>query len=149
MGFSRNFCSNYLGVSLDGHDLFGMKKTLSNPVFLICLFLAIVNQILEKGFGIFIPVVHSYLDDVLCFPIVLTLGLAVYRLGDLDYRLTIWHMIPVFLVYAVYFEFYLPSISPNSTSDPLDLFAYLLGLIVFGYFINRSDAVGLSQPKTI
>ena len=120
-----------------------MKRTLLNPVFLSCLFLATTNQILEKGFGIYIPIVHSYLDDLLCFPIVLTLGLAMYRLFKPDYRLSLMHMLPVLLTYSIYFEWYLPSVSTNATSDPLDVVMYIIGLMVFGYFINRNDNLGL------
>lgn len=121
-----------------------MIRTLSNPVFLTCVCLAIVNQTLEKGFGVFVPIVHSYLDDLLCFPIVLTLGLAMYRLFEPRYKLGLNHIVPVFLVYAVYFEWYLPGVSSSATSDPIDIVMYLIGLAVFGYFINRSDAVGLT-----
>jgi len=125
-----------------------MKRTLFHPVFLICLILAAINQLLEKGFGVFIPVVHSYLDDLLCFPIVLTLGLAMYRYFRPYYRLGFWHIAPVFLVYSIYFEWYLPRVAPSSISDPIDILMYLGGMTIFSYFINRSDAVGLGKPKT-
>ena len=124
-----------------------MKRTLLNPVFLTCLLLAIANQILEKGFGIFIPLVHSYLDDLLCFPIVLTVGLASYRLFNPAYRLTIWHVLPVFLVYSVYFELYLPTVSTRATADVLDVVMYLFGLTIFGYFINGKDVLGLESNQ--
>lgn len=116
-----------------------MKKTLLNPVFLSCVFLAIGNQVLEKGFGIFIPLVHSYLDDLLCFPIVLTLGLAVYRLFKPDYRLSLMHMLPVLAVYSIYFEWYLPQTSTVYTADVLDIAVYCLGVWIFHRFINRSS----------
>lgn len=120
-----------------------MKRTLSNSIFLLAVLLATINQTLEKGFGIFLPVIHSYLDDLLCLPIVLTLGLAAYRFFWPNYRLTPWHMLPVLLVYSVYFEVYLPSVSANATADIVDVVMYTIGLTVFGYFINDSDTVGL------
>lgn len=120
-----------------------MRRTLSNPVFLTSLFLAVGNQMLEKGFGLFLPIVHSYLDDLLCFPIVLTLGLAMYRALIPNYKLGLLHMIPVFIAYSIYFELYLPSVSTSATSDPVDVLMYAIGMAVFGYFINRDDAVGL------
>ena len=120
-----------------------MKRTLTNPVFLTGLLLASINQTLEKGLGVSIPVVHSYLDDLLCFPIVLTLGLAAYRWQWPNYRLTLRHMLPVFLVYSFYFEVYLPKTSSNYTSDLVDVLMYLCGLAIFGYFINKKDTVGL------
>lgn len=116
-----------------------MKNTLLNPVFLSCLFLAFLNQLIEKGFGVFIPLVHSYLDDLLCFPIVLTLGLAAYRTAYPTYRLTGWHIWPMVLIYAVYFEGYLPQTSALYTSDPLDILMYVLGALIFQRFINRSS----------
>lgn len=115
-----------------------MKRTLLHPVFLMCLFLATTNQVLEKGFGIFIPIVHSYLDDLLCFPLVLTLGLAAYRFQWPNYRLTPWHVWPLVLIYSVYFEWYLPQRSALYTADLLDVVMYGLGALLFQLFINRS-----------
>jgi hypothetical protein len=116
-----------------------MRRTLLNPVFLACALLATVNQIFEKGFGIFVPIVHSYLDDLLCFPIVLTMGLAMYRYFKPDYRLSAWHIWPTVIVYSVYFECYLPQTSAAYTADVMDLLMYVLGALVFQRFINRSS----------
>lgn len=124
-----------------------MRQTLSNPIFLLCVALAATNQILEKALGIFIPVVHSYLDDLLCFPIVLTLGLATYRYFKPNYKLTAWHIWPTVITYSVYFEWYLPQTSAAYTADGLDVMMYLIGLTVFSYFINREDTLGLIRTK--
>lgn len=145
MGTTRHFCSNHVVLFVDGYYIFWMRKTITNRVFIICLLLAILNQVVEKGFGIFIPIVHSYLDDFLCFPIVLTLGLAVYRTVYPEYRLKALHFISVFAVYAIYFEWYLPSVSASATSDWFDLLAYAAGMTLFGHFINRKDSVGLES----
>ena len=96
------------------------------------------NQLLEKVFGISIPLVHRYLDDLLCFPVVLTFGLAMYRFFKPDYRLTPWHIWPVVIVYSVYFEWYLPQTSTVYTADPVDVLMYLFGALIFQQFINRS-----------
>jgi hypothetical protein len=138
--FSRDFHGYNLGFPVDGYYVFGMIKTLSNPVFLVCLLLAIVNQILEKIFAVFIPIVHSYLDDFLCFPIVLTLGLAAYRWYNPQYKLTAWHIRPVVLFYALYFEWYLPQISTAYTSDIVDVLMYVLGALIFQRYVNRSSS---------
>ncbi len=118
-----------------------MKRTLSNPIFLLCVTLAATNQVLEKVFGVFIPVIHSYLDDLLCFPIVLTLGLAMYRYFSPNYRLTPWHIWPTVIIYSVYFEWYLPQTSIAYTTDILDVLMYVLGSILFDLSINRKVAV--------
>lgn len=122
-----------------------MRKTLLNPVFLVCILMAAINQIVEKGFGVYIPVIHSYLDDVLCFPIVLTLGLAMYRFFKPNYRLGFWHMCPVLVIYSVYFEWFLPQTSHSYIGDYMDLIAYLCGLAIFGYFINNENSLDLKQ----
>lgn len=114
-----------------------MKRTLSNPTFLLCVALAATNQVLEKALGILIPVVHSYLDDLLCFPIVLTLGLAMYRYFKPNYELTAWHIWPIVTIYSVYFEWYLPQTSTVYTADILDVLMYVLGALIFQRFINR------------
>ena len=62
-------------------------RTLLHPVFFTSVILAVLNQLIERQ-GVFIPLVHSYLDDLLCFPIVLTVGLSAYRTIIPDYRLT-------------------------------------------------------------
>ena len=127
-----------------------MRKTLSNPVFLSAVALATINQILEKGFGIFIPVIHSYLDDLLCFPIVLTLGLSVYRSVYPNYCLNWFHMLSVLIIYSVYFEWILPKQSSNFTADPFDVIMYLIGLAIFSYFINQNNDLGsISRTKHI
>ena len=115
-----------------------MRKTLSNHVFLTCVLLATVNQIIEKGFGIFVPIVRSYLDDLLCLPIVLTLGLAMYRHFKPSYELSAWHIWPTVIIYSIYFEWYLPQTSVAYTADVLDVLMYVLGALIFQRFINRS-----------
>jgi hypothetical protein len=125
-----------------------MMSTLTNPIFLLAVVVAAINQLLEKAFGIFIPIVHSYLDDLLCFPIVLTLGLAMYRCFRPNYQLTGWHIWPTIIIYTVYFEWYLPQTSALYTADILDVVMYLVGMTIFDYFINQNDGVGLEQTKS-
>lgn len=120
-----------------------MRRTLTDPVFLTVILLAVANQIVEKGFGIFIPLVHSYLDDLLCFPIVMTLGLAMYRYFKPFYKLSVWHIWPVVLIYSVYFEWYLPQTSNAYTADVFDVLMYILGASLFQLTINKNKAVSV------
>lgn len=113
-----------------------MIKTITHPIYLMASMLAAANQILERK-GIFIPFIHAYLDDFLCFPIVLTSGLAVYRWLWPEYQLTRWHIWPLYIFFVFYFEVYLPSISPLYTADAWDAVAYLAGIWVFQKYINR------------
>lgn len=113
-------------------------RTLIHPVFITAVLLSAVNQLLERN-GIFLPVIHSYLDDLLCFPIVLTVGLTGYRIlhQDGSYTLGPWQVWPAVVLYAVVFEWVLPSTSPVYTSDVLDVAAYVVGTMVFLRWVNR------------
>jgi len=115
-----------------------MKKTLLHPVFIIAVVTAALNQIIEHH-GVYIPVVHSYLDDLLCFPIVLTTGLVSYRTVYPWYRLGPWHIWPLFLFITIYFEVYLPKISMLYTADPADVLFYLAGIFIFQKTINAPN----------
>jgi len=106
-------------------------------LFLASVVLAAINQLLERS-GIFIPIVHSYLDDLLCFPIVLTTGLAAYRMlhQQPNYVLSHWQVWPAVGIYAVVFEVVLPSYSQVYTADVVDVIAYVIGALVFMKWIN-------------
>lgn len=52
-------------------------------------------------------------------------------------------MLPVLLVYSVYFEVYLPSVSASATADDFDVMMYICGMTIFSYFINNKDVLGL------
>lgn len=112
-----------------------MKKILLHPIYVLAIGLAALNQLLEHN-GIFTPFIHCYLDDFLCFPIVLSTGLASYRVAYPWYRLGPWHIWPLFCFIVVFFEMYLPQTSIRYTSDPLDVIFYLLGILVFQKVIN-------------
>ena len=112
-----------------------MKSVLFHPVFVAAVALAIINQSLEH-FGVYLPFIHSYLDDFLCFPIVLGTGLASYRLAFPNYRLTKWHIWPLFAVFVFVFEVYLPQTSSLYTADVLDVLFYVLGIFLFLKTIN-------------
>jgi len=113
-------------------------KVLLHPVFIASVLLAATNQLLERN-GIFLPFIHSYLDDLLCFPIVLTVGLAGYRLlyRDDAYTLGPWQAWTAVVLYAVMFEWVLPSYSPVYTADVFDGVAYVVGTGVFLRWMNR------------
>jgi hypothetical protein len=112
-------------------------RVLRHPLFVGAVVLAAANQWLERQ-GVHLPVVHAYLDDLLCFPIVLTVGLAGYRLlySDHSYTLGPWQVWPAVVLYAVLFEWVLPSTSPVYTQDALDVVAYVLGTMVFMRWVN-------------
>ena len=118
-----------------------MKQVLMNPVFYGSVVLAVINRTFEE-LGVIIPFVRSYLDDLLCFPIVLSLGLIGYRLIDSNYQLTKWHIWPIVALYAIYFEAYLPSTSALYTADIVDVLMYSVGAVIFDRTSNQSEGKG-------
>lgn len=114
-------------------------KVLRHPVFLASVFLTAANAALERT-GHPLPFLHAYLDDLVCFPVVLSLALAFLRsfVTAADYRLSKAHIVLAVVYFSFLFEWLLPRISGNYTSDPLDVLAYAAGAFVFARFINTS-----------
>ena len=112
---------------------------LKNKIFLIFIFLFIVNYLLEKCFGVFIPFIHAYLDDLLCMPIVLTITLALLHrmINTKPYRLSGKQIIFAVAYFSIVFEVILPKLNKKHTADVLDVFAYALGAILFYLYINN------------
>ena len=101
-------------------------------LLLACL--AIGHQILQKGFDIFLPLAHCYLDDVLAMPLLL----AVWR-----WERRWWWQIPILrkrdiLLFTLFlfflFEIVLPQYSTAYTADWWDGLAYLVGAILFWWW---------------
>ncbi|WP_417588351.1 hypothetical protein [Owenweeksia hongkongensis] len=113
--------------------------TYFSKIFWVSLFTFVLNQIIEVS-GIFIPYVHSYLDDVLCSPIVLGFGLFVqqqFTYRNLQYTLTIPMIILFVAWYALIFEVFLPYSSSSFHADWLDVLAYAFGALLFWRFGNN------------
>ncbi len=115
-------------------------SVLKNPYFFIPVLLFGLNQILEKSFGIFIPWVHEYLDDLLAIPVILGITLQVYRwihpLKE-NFRFKKEHIFVAFLYVSVVFEGFLPWYSDQYVRDYWDILCYGLGAIFFYFKINR------------
>jgi hypothetical protein len=119
-------------------------QTLRHPLFIISVLLFSINQLLEQA-HVFIPLLFSYLDDLLAMPIVLTLILAAERayFGDNSFVLPwAWVVIAV-LAFSVFFELVLPPFFPKHTADWLDVVAYTFGALLFHVTINKP----LTAPK--
>lgn len=99
-----------------------------------------VNQYLEKVVGIFLPVYHSYGDDLLAMPVVFAICLQVMRWihpSGSQLVFTGRQLLVGLLYFSLVFELALPKLSPVYVSDPLDVLCYALGTWIFWRFINR------------
>ncbi len=114
-------------------------KLLLHPLFVIAVLLFLLNQWLEHQ-GIYVPLLFSYLDDLLVMPIVLTLTLLFQRyvtFKDPGYTFSTWHVLVAIVYFSLIFEVVLPRYSSRYTADPLDVLAYAAGGALFYYFINQ------------
>ncbi len=111
---------------------------LKNTIFVFSTLLFVVNQLMEKQFGIFIPFIHAYLDDLLCMPVVLTMTLYILQmlLKEERYRFSKSQVIIAIIYFSVMFELVLPAFSNKYTSDVMDIAAYSIGALVFYKYIN-------------
>lgn len=110
----------------------------SLKIFIILVITFILNQLIEF-LGIKLLFFHSYLDDLLCFPIILSVILFIHRqwrLKNKYFILPISHIIVSVFVFVIIFELLLPCISLKFTADIFDIVAYVVGSIFFFKFIN-------------
>lgn len=115
-------------------------SVIKNPFFFLPCILFWVNQYLEKAQGIFIPLVHGYLDDLLAIPVILGITLQVYRwIHPLKHAFSFTkNQILVAVAYiSLIFEGLLPLWSDVYVRDPWDIFCYGLGSVYFYYLINK------------
>jgi len=91
-----------------------------------------------KYFSIHAPDwVFFYLNDFLTIPIVATFCLhAVWFIKrDRSLRLSFSTIFSLVVMYSVYFEIYLPTVSERYTGDILDIICYFAGGLIF-YFLQ-------------
>jgi hypothetical protein len=111
-----------------------------NPHFLLPALLFWINQYLEKIQNIFLPYIHSYLDDLLAMPVILGITLQAFRLIYRNKKHFIFTKLQIFIGTAYIsflFEVLLPRWSGRYTADPWDVLCYALGATYFYFFINR------------
>ncbi|MFC4870360.1 magnesium citrate secondary transporter [Negadavirga shengliensis] len=117
-------------------------SVIKNPFFLLPCLLFWINQYFEKTQGTFIPIVHSYLDDLLAMPVILGITLQIYRwLHPLKQTLVFTKLqIAVAVAYiSLIFEILLPIWSDVYVRDIWDVFCYVLGAIYFYHLINKKN----------
>ncbi|MFL5729784.1 MAG: magnesium citrate secondary transporter [Cytophagaceae bacterium] len=120
-------------------------RNLKDPYFLFFCFLFAANKVVELN-GIFIPFIHSYMDDLICLPVLSTITLFVFRefiYGTDDYFFPLFYLITAVVMLTVVFEIILPASTKGHTADLWDILAYSLGAVFF-YFRHRLKINGKS-----
>lgn len=130
--------------SLSRPILTGLRYTsyLYAPVF--CLLAGLIHVAQQVSF-VLPSWINNYMNDFFCMPLVLFVcQYAVRKIkSNRGLRLPLSLIFSVTLYYAIYFEYYLPKVSPRYTGDPVDVILYFSGSLFFYFMENRAPkAVG-------
>ncbi len=109
------------------------RKTVKKYYFPVFLILGAFVYFLQRLTTALPELVNNHLNDFLCMPIVLKIGLYSVRYVKSDRRLKLPLLLQVLvtLVFIIYFEGVLPNATERYTADVLDILAYTLGLLFF------------------
>jgi hypothetical protein len=115
-----------------------------SPVFLICLVIFLVHQVLQKVLNIHYPLLDHYLDNILAMPVILTFFLAekrwLFKKGN-EYALSTLEIVIATIYIIIVTELIFPLFSDKFKGDWLDVILYAIGSIIFYYTINKSGNV--------
>ncbi len=110
-----------------------VKNALIQPFFIMA-FLLYMSVYFARFVGFILPeIINSYLTDILCMPLVLSLSCLIVRRIKMDpmIKLTFGQIMGMTIFYAWYFEWFLPQRSISYTADWVDVICYFLGSIIF------------------
>lgn len=105
----------------------------------ILFFLASLYVILFslKKSGIYFPFISDYFSDLICIPFSLLLAEVMMSWFPFKaFKIGFWQILVTVLYFTLVFEFWMPSISKNYTSDYFDILSYALGGVTYYYFAN-------------
>lgn len=102
-------------------------------LFIVCAFLFLLHQYMQKVAKVSLPVIDSYLDPLLFMPILLPLitweRQLIYK--NPTYTLPISHIFGYFLLVSVLCEIVFPLWNDRMIADLWDVFFYALGALIY------------------
>lgn len=119
----------------------------NNPLLNFWFLVVSISYLLIKitsRFGLHIPLVHDYLADICCVPVILSITLWFQQRVTLRnnlYRFKLWHILFAIGYISIIFEVVLPHYSRTYTSDVVDVLCYSLGGIIFWFTGNRKPEI--------
>jgi len=121
---------------------------LQNPLVLGCTFLYLFHSVFRRLFSE-PEIFNSYLNDLLCMPLVLAAAIFLQRnfiLRKAGYQLTVYQILVVLIYWSVMFEVVIPRVVSRYTSDWFDVLAYAAGAALFYFFGNANNSNLVKQP---
>lgn len=101
----------------------------------------LLNWTLQR-FGIHVPIIHAYMDDLICIPVLLFPTLLIFRAfiyRSNSYIFPDFYIVLVWLVLCVCFELIFPAWSNKYVADEWDMGLYGVGAVIF-WFMQRPFA---------
>lgn len=101
-------------------------------VLYVAMALACLLHFVAQRQGVHIPLVHAYMDDLFCIPLILFPLLLLFRrwLG-FGYVFPMEYLLLTWVGFCVLFEGIVPLRNPNFTADAWDMLFYGLGTALF------------------
>lgn len=115
-------------------------RILHSPLFISCLLLLVVHQVLQRGLQVHHHLADAYLDPLLAMPIILSLWRAEKTLlfgKGKEYRLSGMETGMATLYISLVTEVLFPMISENFVGDVIDVILYVTGST--GFYIAGRD----------
>ncbi|MHA6281238.1 hypothetical protein ACXYMT_13765 [Salinimicrobium sp. CAU 1759] len=102
-------------------------------LFGVCLIVFLLNMLLLNFSSNPPTFLSSYLNDLLCLPIVLSICFFVITFFSKSKRvkISLFSAFSLAALYSVYFELYLPEVTNRYTSDVIDVLLYFAGALIF------------------
>jgi len=129
-----------------GYCAFSSTIRSLNLFFSFLIFIFLISQHLQYIRNTN-PFFYSYLDDILCIPIVLYIASYIMRRIEKnrgDFQFSNFHIITAVVVFSIVFEIILPSISMRYTDDIMDVLCYGLGGVVFTIMNRQNKTQGVA-----
>ena len=123
-----------------------MKKIIL--LFTTCLATFLLNLIL-LNFGREMPsFFSSYLNDLLCLPIILSICFFIIRSfsKNKDLQISLFSAFSLAALYSTYFEIYLPEVTKRYTPDVVDALLYFLGALIY-WLVQRPKGTKIETTQ--
>jgi uncharacterized BrkB/YihY/UPF0761 family membrane protein len=109
------------------------------PLFIVCFFLFVTHQVLQKIFHVKLLWVDSYIDNLLAMPIILSLWqvekIWLYRKGPAN-KISALEIFVATLYISLISEVIFPLFSKDFKEDSVDVIVYFIGSGLF-YGVNN------------
>lgn len=117
-------------------------------LFFICFGFFLLNLLLLNS-SLQLPIFFSsYLNDLVCMPVILCICLFLIRKisNRKTLKISLFSALSLATLYSVYFEIYLPDVTERYTADVVDVLLYFTGAVVF-WLVQKTEEQQRLQPE--